>query len=619
MSFSRAALFGLFVQLIICSQHAVAVVQTIAITADDAGGVIGGKFASLELGPINANGQVVFTAQLQQGLGGVGVADDQGVWLFDGASNLLVAREGIANVPGVAAGEFQVFHDIAIDTAGNATLRAALEVGPGGVASDSNQGIWKYPSGVGSLIARTGSGNVPGVAGASFAGLPFALSMNNQGNLALSGSLVIGGGISPLDDRGVWTYDSLGGTLVAREGITSTPDVGGGTFSTFGEPRTNSAGDTVFMGVMNVVGGITNSNRTGIWRFTPLGGSLVARTGVGNVPDLPGENFSLFEPPSINASGQIALSGTLAASVGVNSSNDRGVWLYTGTTGTMLAREGSAAVPEIAGANFADFQSSLLNDAGNVAVIGSLEIGPGGVAAGDNQGIWFLEGGGQLAARTGSGNVPGVASANFASFDKIALNTEGSLAIAATLESGVGGVAANNDTGLWLIDSMGSGTLVAREGDLLAGRTIDTLDFVGNSAGTDGRATGLNDIGQLAFQATFTNGDSGLFLFSSFAADFDNDGDVDDADLAIWNTSYATNSGADADSDGDSDGNDFLIWQQQFGNGVSPLAVSKSVPEPLSEGLLILGIAWTIVGRQRGLQWSAGHRKFDKESRCSSA
>ncbi len=81
----------------------------------------------------------------------------------------------------------------------------------------------------------------------------------------------------------------------------------------------------------------------------------------------------------------------------------------------------------------------------------------------------------------------------------------------------------------------------------------------------------------------------------TFGADFDGDGDVDNADLTNWQTGYGIASSAghldgDANSDRIVDGNDFLIWQQQFGNGVPPLAVSQSVPEPTSLLLLSIGV-----------------------------
>jgi hypothetical protein len=78
-----------------------------------------------------------------------------------------------------------------------------------------------------------------------------------------------------------------------------------------------------------------------------------------------------------------------------------------------------------------------------------------------------------------------------------------------------------------------------------------------------------------------------------FDADFDDDGDVDPTDLAIWQGAYNLNQLGDADGDNDSDGRDFLIWQRQFGS--APLvavstAASTAVPEPSSSLGIFLGI-----------------------------
>jgi hypothetical protein len=77
-----------------------------------------------------------------------------------------------------------------------------------------------------------------------------------------------------------------------------------------------------------------------------------------------------------------------------------------------------------------------------------------------------------------------------------------------------------------------------------------------------------------------------------FSADFDEDGDVDMTDLAIWDGAYDLNQLGDAD--GDSDGADVLIWQRQFGSapGAGSGAVAESnVPEPALLPLLLLSFS----------------------------
>ena len=61
-----------------------------------------------------------------------------------------------------------------------------------------------------------------------------------------------------------------------------------------------------------------------------------------------------------------------------------------------------------------------------------------------------------------------------------------------------------------------------------------------------------------------------------FSADFDDDGDVDKTDLAIWHGAFDLNQLGDADGDNDSDGADLLLWQRQFGSHPG----AGSAPEP---------------------------------------
>ena len=68
---------------------------------------------------------------------------------------------------------------------------------------------------------------------------------------------------------------------------------------------------------------------------------------------------------------------------------------------------------------------------------------------------------------------------------------------------------------------------------------------------------------------------------TQFSADFNVDGLVSDADLAIWELNYgATNvpfTSGDADGDHDVDGYDFLLWQQQYTGNLNPLSAAATV------------------------------------------
>ena len=70
-----------------------------------------------------------------------------------------------------------------------------------------------------------------------------------------------------------------------------------------------------------------------------------------------------------------------------------------------------------------------------------------------------------------------------------------------------------------------------------------------------------------------------------FSADFNEDGQVDGTDLALWQLAFGTSPGAthsqgDADADGDVDGADFLVWQREYAPILESLISAIAVPEP---------------------------------------
>jgi hypothetical protein len=82
----------------------------------------------------------------------------------------------------------------------------------------------------------------------------------------------------------------------------------------------------------------------------------------------------------------------------------------------------------------------------------------------------------------------------------------------------------------------------------------------------------------------------------SSPADFDNDGDVDAMDLAIWQGDYGVDDDGDADDDGDSDGMDFLIWQREY--TAASLTAAVTVPEPGAIALAVMS-SLMLLGRCR--------------------
>jgi len=81
--------------------------------------------------------------------------------------------------------------------------------------------------------------------------------------------------------------------------------------------------------------------------------------------------------------------------------------------------------------------------------------------------------------------------------------------------------------------------------------------------------------------------------------DFNNDQQVDGADLTVWKGAFGATAAADADGDGDSDGADFLAWQRNLGAGVPAVAAAGAVPEPNSAALILAGVAALAATRKR--------------------
>jgi hypothetical protein len=91
-----------------------------------------------------------------------------------------------------------------------------------------------------------------------------------------------------------------------------------------------------------------------------------------------------------------------------------------------------------------------------------------------------------------------------------------------------------------------------------------------------------------------------LFVRGNRAADFQEDGDVDATDLALWRAGFAVQATShvlgDGDSDNDVDGADFLLWQSTLGESES---VSLPVPEPSHLGATLLASVCTGLRQSR--------------------
>ncbi|MBA4107867.1 MAG: hypothetical protein C0485_19210 [Pirellula sp.] len=125
-----------------------------------------------------------------------------------------------------------------------------------------------------------------------------------------------------------------------------------------------------------------------------------------------------------------------------------------------------------------------------------------------------------------------------------------------------------------------------------AGQTFNILDW-GSLSGTFS-VLDLPALGRgLAWNTSTLYSSGVLSVALDYTADFDQDSDVDAADLSKWKVGFgtplsATHMQGDANGDGAIDGADFLAWQRQLGSYVPAVSANAPVPEPSTSMLVIV-------------------------------
>jgi hypothetical protein len=452
------------------------------------------------------------------------VSGAHGIWSEGGGNGLRnIALQGSA-APGTDAGvNFQLLtllHGPVISDGGHTAFMGQLA---GTDVTNSNRfGIWREQNGSTTMVGRTSYSPTapPDYFYSLFNGFEsgaVGLLINKHGHLAFNANTVVNGNIS----LGVWVDRSPAGVhAVALSGLPSpVPGKNFGMILTSDGPVMNSLGQVAFNTLLH----------DGF--FTP---AIIAERSTGlevvvskndYVPGLAGDYLfeEFFPHPGFNSSGHISFT---ARAVKVYLGNDPfvGIW-GDGRTGglELIARSGAQAPGTEPGVNFGTtFTERVMNAQGETAFRANL-VGPG-TAASNNSGLWS-EGGGnglQLLARAGQQATETPTGVNFSPFtstDSVILNANGQAAFSAMLTGP--GVNRLNNRGIWAQDLVGNLRLIARLGDLLDVsddplqpdlRTISALNFQTRSGNDDGKRSGFNNRGQVAFWASFTDGSSGIFV-----------------------------------------------------------------------------------------------------------
>lgn len=540
--------------------------ELVAFDGRIAPGVTNGLFSGLDgnCPLINNAGQTLFRGRLAAAAGVTGT-NNSGAWIASpGAAPTLVVREGEI-APGTTTAVFSEQSDVVgsrysgFNDTGQLAWLTQLQIGTGGVTGTSDFGIWRAGSGPTLMVGRESAAAAQVVPARFYGSISATPVINSAGQVAFSAPLKTSASTTTNSGSGIWLGDpGVGITLLARDG-SAAPGVTGATFATFTRPVINSGSDYAFHGTMAVAGDVTSENSAAIWTArndNPL--DLFVRESQHAPGTDPAVGFGAFDDTRINAAGRIAFRAVLkdisgTGESGVTTLNDFGIWSDVGGDLELVVRENDPAPGTGEGVLFDAILAPTLNASGQMAFVTDLR--GTGISAANNTAIWF--------------KTPGE-----------------------------------------------SVQLIAREGDQLdiddgPGvdlRTVSALGIFFDSGGEDGQRTGLNDAGQLAFTAIFTDSSSGVFVrslaSSPIPGDYNQDGAVDAADYTVWRDNLDSATALPNDPTPGVGLEDYALWTTSFGSlsgssSIATIANSTSVPEPASAVIVLTLASCVALLRQR--------------------
>lgn len=405
-------------QLVSVTRVRAQVRHTIIAASGDAAPAGGNYVGFLNTLALNARGQVTFDARL-------GGPSATGVFVSDGTTTSAIALGGN---PDPTAGNFSFVSTPFITTRGD-------------VIFDTDTGIFSGDGRHTVALVKNGDA-APG--GGSL--IRTAHAVNSHGVIAF-GAFVTGG----ISNEGIFRNDGTHTIAIALDG---TPAPTGGTFLFFSSPVIDKDGQVAFF-----AGTTGGSADFGIYRGD---GDTIATIFAANQTAPGGGTFVDFGEPVTNKHGQVMVLASLD-----NGAGPLGLMLGDGTDAVAIALSGQAA-PEggIYASNVAiQFFGSVLNDHGQAA-FGAFLTG------GNSRSGIFRWDGTTTTPIALEGTAAAGTTGTFASFGDIKIGNDGQVAFIATLTAGVGGVDLSNNIGIWVGTSETDLHLVARTGQLIAGKTL---------------------------------------------------------------------------------------------------------------------------------------------------
>ncbi|WP_428307662.1 DUF7453 family protein [Lacipirellula sp.] len=494
--------------------HGSGTLRTVALSGKPVPGLSAGvTFQSFQNATINASqGWTAFPATLQ----GAGVSDGDDTAIFSevgGAGLRVVAREGAAPIaaqPNLAYADVGYTRAYAV----NAATVFSTFVLDEALASRSIVGR-NLADGSFQLIALQ---NEPAPKGPSNRNVGYVLALSGINSLGHASflAMVTGDGVSPYA-IGPWIEDAAKVAIpIYNDGVT--PLGAGITVQGIGSADINDFSEG-FISARLAGSGITAVNENSLWRYDANGLSLFARGG-DPAPGLPGRVFKNFSATYINNAGKSLIQAGM--------DNNRGaIWSDRNGSGLeLIMRDGQQVPGALPGVVFGYLPSGgtgsvSFNDAGQVAFIGALE--GTGVTETNQVGVYSDVGGNglQKITRTGDlapGTGPSIVFAGLQTFWGLAFNERGQTAFYSRLAGP--GVDSSNNAGIWAQDVNQNLKLIVRLGDMLDVsddasnpdlRMVSYVDLFGD------RKWSLNDRGQIAFHARFTDGSEGIFVSNAVA------------------------------------------------------------------------------------------------------
>ncbi len=493
--------------------------RTVALSGQAAAGIDpGATFGGFGYSFLDESGHVAFTGYLTGA--GITTGNDFGYWVEGTSGNVLWAREG-AHAPGTESDTtFRLLHPFNVGFGYDGTLSFGTSLQGASVTSGTNTGIWSNRSGEMELVVRKGDPAAGFASGSYFSSL-YNSTISSNGNLGVDAAVYNPEFVSPHGghvQNALLSSHSGALTPIALAGDAVPGTEPGMYFDRFDQLSITRNGEFLFAATLYGPG-VPSYGAEGAWFHSSSGLSLIAKTDSPAPGPSSGYVYNGFHTAdfSVNSSGQTAFVSAIRQP---SAPYDDAIGLFAGGADSMhyVMKVGDPAPGLPSGvkiSKFLPFDNYIpIADSGKMAIHATLS----GTGVNSSNSDCIFQGtydNLSLLAREGD-PAPGTpAGVLFSQYPfAIQLNSLGQIAFDGILQGT--GVDSSNDRGIWAQDANGVLHLVIREGEPfeVAPGDIRTVHYFQDAGGLSGGSYGqaFNDRGEITFQASFTDGSSGVFV-----------------------------------------------------------------------------------------------------------